>query len=73
MRGTGVETLTAREVEVIGLVAKGTSNKEIAKQLWISETTVKGHLFRAFDKLGARDRTSAVTEALRRGIIRLEP
>lgn len=72
MRRSDAETLTVREVEVIGLVAKGTSNKEIAKRLWISETTVKGHLFRAFDKLGVRDRTSAVTEALRRGIIRLD-
>lgn len=73
MQRSDAETLTAREVEVISLVAKGASNKEIAKELWISETTVKGHLLRAFDKPGARDRTSAVTEALRRGIIRLDP
>lgn len=72
MQGTGVDALTAREIEVLELVARGVSNKEIAEELWISETTVKGHLFRTFDKLGARDRTSAVTEALKRGIIRLE-
>lgn len=64
--------MSAREIEVLGLVARGTPNKEIARELWISETTVKGHLFRVFQKLGVRDRTSAVTEALKRGIIRLE-
>lgn len=72
MQGAGVDALTAREIEVLELVAQGVSNKEIAKRLWISETTVKGHLFRTFEKLQARDRTSAVTEALKRGIIRLE-
>ncbi len=72
MQRSDVEALTAREIEVLELVAQGVSNKEIAKKLWISETTVKGHLFRTFEKLGARDRTSAVTEALKRGVIRLE-
>jgi DNA-binding NarL/FixJ family response regulator len=65
------ETLSAREIEVLELVAKGTSNKQIAKELWISETTVKTHLLHVFDKLGVTDRTAAVTEALRRGVIRL--
>jgi DNA-binding NarL/FixJ family response regulator len=65
------ETLSAREIEVLELVAKGTSNKQIAKTLWISETTVKTHLLHVFDKLGVTDRTAAVTEALRRGVIRL--
>jgi DNA-binding NarL/FixJ family response regulator len=65
------ETLSPREIEVLELVAKGTSNKQIAKALWISETTVKTHLLHIFDKLGVADRTAAVTEALRRGVIRL--
>ena len=64
--------LSPREVEILGLVAEGTSNREIAKALWISEATVKGHMKSVFDKLGAPDRTAAVTAALRRGIIRLE-
>lgn len=65
------ETLSPREIEVLELVAKGTSNKQIAKALWISETTVKTHLLHVFDKLEVTDRTAAVTEALRRGVIRL--
>jgi len=65
------ETLSPREIEVLELVAKGTSNKLIAKALWISETTVKTHLLHVFDKLEVTDRTAAVTEALRRGVIRL--
>ena len=67
------EILSARELEVLGLVARGKGNKEIAKELWISETTVKSHLMRSFEKLGVNDRTAAATEALRRGIIRLDP
>ena len=73
MRGTTEESLSAREIEVLELVARGTSNKEIAKQLWVSETTVKSHMLHIFDKLGVTDRTAAVTAALKRGIIRLEP
>ena len=73
MRGTDEEALSTREIEVLELVAHGTSNKEIAKKLWVSETTVKSHMLHIFDKLGVTDRTAAVTEALRRGIIRLEP
>ena len=67
------EGLSTREIEVLELVARGTSNKEIAKILWVSETTVKSHMLHIFDKLGVTDRTAAVTEALKRGIIRLEP
>ena len=67
------EGLSTREIEVLELVARGTSNKEIAKQLWVSETTVKSHMLHIFDKLSVTDRTAAVTEALKRGIIRLEP
>lgn len=67
------EILSAREIEVLELVARGTSNKEIARELWISETTVKSHLLHTFEKLGVSDRTAAVTEAIRRKIIDLGP
>jgi DNA-binding NarL/FixJ family response regulator len=73
MRDTNEEGLSTREIEVLELVARGTSNKEIAKQLWVSETTVKSHMLHIFDKLDVTDRTAAVTAALKRGIIRLEP
>jgi DNA-binding NarL/FixJ family response regulator len=74
MRGADEETfLSTREIEVLELVARGTSNKEIAKRLWVSETTVKSHMLHIFDKLGVTDRTAAVTAALKQGIIRLEP
>ena len=73
VRDPAEEGLSTREIEVLELVAHGTSNKEIAKQLWVSETTVKSHMLHIFDKLGVTDRTAAVTEALKRGIIRLEP
>ncbi len=73
MQGPAEEALSAREIEVLELVSRGTSNKEIAKQLWVSETTVKSHMLHIFDKLGVTDRTAAVTAALKRGIIRLEP
>jgi DNA-binding NarL/FixJ family response regulator len=72
-RGPAEEALSSREIEVLGLVAKGASNKEIAGQLWISEATVKSHLLHIFSKLGVADRTAAVTKALERGILRLEP
>ena len=70
---SGEEGLSPREIEILRLVAEGTSNKDIAKELWISEATVKGHMTRILEKLGAPDRTAAVTYALRRGIIRLDP
>ena len=74
MRGSAEEeALSTREIEVLELVARGTSNKEIAKRLWVSETTVKSHMLHIFDKLGVTDRTAAVTAALKQGIIRLEP
>lgn len=71
MRASTEETLSAREIEVLVLVARGTSNKGIAKELWISETTVKSHMLHIFEKLDVADRTTAVTTALARGIIRL--
>jgi DNA-binding NarL/FixJ family response regulator len=67
----GETGLSAREIEVLSLVAAGQSNKIIAAQLFISEATVKGHVKSIFAKLGANDRTHAVTLALRRGIIQL--
>jgi DNA-binding NarL/FixJ family response regulator len=61
-----------REIEILMLVAQGQSNREIARQLLISDSTVKAHMLHIFDKLGVADRTAAVTTALRRGIIRLD-
>jgi len=70
-REPGDKALSAREIEVLMLVAKGTSNKLIARELEIGETTVKTHLLHIFSKLGVDDRTAAVTTAMERGIIRL--
>jgi DNA-binding NarL/FixJ family response regulator len=64
--------LTGREKAVVALMAQGMRNKEIAAELRISEDTVEVHARNAFLKLGVRDRTAAVTTALRRGIIHLE-
>jgi two-component system, NarL family, response regulator LiaR len=63
------ETLTARELEVLQLLAFGHTNKDIAEQLFISPDTVKTHLEHIFEKLGTSDRTAAVAEALRRRLI----
>jgi ATP/maltotriose-dependent transcriptional regulator MalT len=52
--------ITRRELEVLGLIAQGMSNREIAGRLFVSENTVKTHSSRVFDKLGARRRTQAV-------------
>jgi DNA-binding NarL/FixJ family response regulator len=65
------ESLTERERDVLMQVAGGQRNREIATVLSISEDTVKTHLKHIVDKLGARDRTEAVTIAVRRGIIQL--
>lgn len=65
------QALSGREIEVLELVARGGSNKELARELHLSEATVKSHLIHIFDKLGVADRTAAVTVALERGIIRL--
>jgi DNA-binding NarL/FixJ family response regulator len=67
----GEEDLTARELEVLEQVAAGGRNREIAGTLSISEETVKVHVKPVMEKLGARDRTAAVSIALRRGILRL--
>lgn len=71
MRGPAVEALSSREIDVLKLVAKGTSNREIADRLYITEATVKSHLIRIYSKLGVADRTAAVTKALEQGILRL--
>ncbi len=61
--------LTAREVEVLGLVAQGLSNREIGVRLHLGEATVKTHLLKAFAKLDVADRTRAVTRAMELGIL----
>jgi DNA-binding NarL/FixJ family response regulator len=65
----GNEALSAREREVLALVAKGTSNREIARELFISEATVKTHLTHLYTKLGVKDRAAAVAVAYDRGIL----
>lgn len=65
------ERLTSREIDVLQHVASGNRNRDIAEQLFISEETVKVHVKHIMEKLGARDRTSAVAIAVRRGIIQL--
>ena len=65
------DSLTDREIEVLRYVSAGNSNKIIAAQLNLSEHTVKGHLKNILSKLGASDRTQAVTIALRRGFLQV--
>ena len=65
------EVLTEREIEVLKQVAEGNRNREIAERLFISEETVKVHIKHIMEKLGASDRTQAVSIGLRRGIIQL--
>jgi len=65
------EDLTPREIDVLRLIATGKANKEIATQLSIAEDTVKSHVTSILAKLGANDRTHAVTIGLKRGIIEL--
>jgi DNA-binding NarL/FixJ family response regulator len=65
------EELTQRELEVLKLAADGLTNKVIADRLFISSKTARNHVTSCLFKLGARDRTEAVTIALRRGLIRL--
>lgn len=62
-------TLTAREIEVLGLIAEGLSNRQMAERLFVSENTIKTHCSRVFDKLGAGRRTQAVQLAKQHGLI----
>ena len=68
---SGDEGLTPKEIEVLRLIAAGNANKEIAAQLSVTEETVKSRVKNILDKLGANDRTHAVTIGLKRGIIEL--
>ena len=67
--GPGVDALSARELEVLRLVAAGSTNREAAKQLFISEATVKTHLLHIYAKLEVRDRASAVAAGYQRGLL----
>lgn len=71
VRDRGEETLSAREIEVLLLVARGATNQEVGRELHISTATVKSHLLQIYQKLGVSDRTAAATTAIERGIIRL--
>jgi two-component system NarL family response regulator len=67
----GGPDLTTRELEVLKLIVSGKSNKEIGRDLFISEATVKTHINSLLSKLGVSDRTQAATTALQRGIVHL--
>jgi DNA-binding NarL/FixJ family response regulator len=67
--GPAGETLSARETAVLGLIARGLTNAEVGRELFISEATVKTHLMRACGKLGVSGRTAAVARALQTGAL----
>jgi DNA-binding NarL/FixJ family response regulator len=69
VRNPAPQPLSARESEVLRLVAKGATNADIGRELHISEATVKTHLLRVFGKLDVSDRTAAVTTAMSRGLL----
>ncbi|MEU3625577.1 DNA-binding response regulator [Amycolatopsis coloradensis] len=69
VRNPTASPLSAREIEVLRLVARGSTNADIGRVLHISEATVKTHLLRAFGKLDVSDRTAAVTTAMRLGLL----
>ena len=64
-----MDQLSEREISVLRIVAQGISNKNIAAELEVTERTIKGHMSSILSKLGANDRTHAVTIAMRRGFI----
>jgi len=72
-RPVKAEELSARESEVLALLGQGTTNKEIALHLHISERTVKAHVTNIFNKLGVNSRTEAVAVAIRHGLLPSEP
>ncbi len=69
---TPVNALSARELEVLTLIAEGTTNREAARRLFISEATVKSHLLHIYAKLDVNDRATAVAEAFRRGLFAVD-
>ena len=69
LRGPAKEPLSQRELEVLRLVAHGTTNREAAAKLFISEATVKTHLLHVYAKLGVNDRAAAVAAAFERGLL----
>ncbi|MBN9110927.1 MAG: response regulator transcription factor [Pseudonocardia sp.] len=69
VRSPAEEALSARELEVLQLVAGGATNREAARKLFISEATIKTHLLHIYAKLDVRDRASAVSAAYRRGLL----
>jgi DNA-binding NarL/FixJ family response regulator len=69
LRTPAKEPLSQRELEVLGLIAQGTTNREAARQLFISEATVKTHLLHIYAKLGVKDRAAAVAAAFERGLL----
>lgn len=68
-RSPAAEPLSQRELEVLELIASGSTNREAAKQLFISEATVKTHLLHAYSKLGVKDRAAAVAAAYSQGLL----
>jgi len=69
VRAPAREPLSQRELEVLGLIAKGSTNREAAVHLFISEATVKTHLLHIYTKLGVKDRAAAVAVAFERGLL----
>lgn len=69
-RGTAVESLTSREIDILGLVARGWSNSDISQALDLAESTVKSHIGNVFVKLGLRNRVHAVIYAYEVGLVR---
>jgi DNA-binding NarL/FixJ family response regulator len=69
VRAPAVEPLTQRELEVLQLIARGATNREAARRLFISEASVKAHLLHVYAKLGVNDRAAAVAPAYERGLL----
>ncbi|MEW9554676.1 response regulator [Nonomuraea sp. NPDC050783] len=66
------DPLSARELEILRLIADGATNREVARRLFISEATVKSHVLHVYAKLGVNDRAAAVATAFRRGLLSLD-
>jgi DNA-binding NarL/FixJ family response regulator len=69
---TPADPLSARELEILRLIADGATNREAAARLFISEATVKSHVLHIYTKLGVNDRAAAVATAFRRGLLTVE-